>query len=107
MIYRVLIIISCMCLSGCFGTFGTRTGNQCVGEYPYKAIVLNVGGITEYAGNNNGSGFGSNFLMITICVLSLPIDIAIDTVLLPVDLISWPFGMKKGCCLDKLSNTYH
>ena len=29
-------------------------------------------------------------------LLSLPFDILIDVILLPADLIAWPFGYKKG-----------
>ncbi len=90
-----LILLGALLLSGCTGTMLTRTSSpmpmaasgsyDSFGGYPFQAVVVDYR-IEERSGNA-----GDNY---TIFV-SLAIDLVIDTVLSPVDLVAWAFGCRK------------
>ncbi|HEY9049939.1 MAG TPA: YceK/YidQ family lipoprotein [Gammaproteobacteria bacterium] len=81
-------------LSGCFGTYNTRImdHNQAkdtswAGKYPYQAVALDV----DAAANPRHGGA----IVTIISIISIPLDLVVDTILLPVDLIMWPLGFEK------------
>jgi uncharacterized protein YceK len=75
-------------LSGC-GTFVTRGENSW--HYPYKSAVEDVFMITDAVAGTELSSKGYDLMGMMVRgapgagVLSLPLDLVIDTVLLPVD----------------------
>jgi hypothetical protein len=92
-----------MCLTGCMGTYMTRiepiNGSFC-GKSPYESLaadgflVSHIGGGRDTSTNgsyDNGMGAFAWFGL-----FSIPVDFVVDTVLLPIDLIAWPLGYKKG-----------
>ena len=82
-------------MPGCLGTIGTRTGGDGVGKYPYMAVAADVAFPIHYFNEPNES-WGSITAAAIVGIISIPLDFVIDTVLLPVDLIAWPLGGKKG-----------
>ena len=75
-------------LSGCAGTLVTRYwshSGSSVGAYPYQAVA--------YDFKEAHDDFDFNSVLVLLCFL--PLDVTVDTILLPVDLIAWPFGKKK------------
>lgn len=95
---RTLITTSfafaCLSMSGCVGTILSRTpdGNENVsflGAYPYAGVVIDfrLASLTRSGQLGDFSG--------PLPLISIPLDIVIDTVLLPGDLIAWPFGYRK------------
>ena len=92
-----MALIAC-CLTGttgCLGTVGTRfiTANEgdWAGEYPFKAFVYDVKTIASDWHSDHTFGIGIPLL----ATFAWPWDIATDALLLPVDLILWPFGFRK------------
>lgn len=82
-------------LTGC-GTICTRYpgGSDGVGARPYEAVVQDA----VICKSVEGCAMG---------ILSMPVDIALDTVLLPVDLIAWPYGCKKQPAWDFTADWWH
>ena len=74
-------------LSGCMGTLLTRTGGSPIGGYPYQAVGLDV----SLVRGSQGAGESLTYIFIIT-----PLDFFLDTALLPLDLITWPFGLWKG-----------
>jgi uncharacterized protein YceK len=77
-------------LSGCVsGTHLTRVANpgHFAGKYPFEAVAVDIASL---------SGDANPILDVGVWgLLSLPLDIVIDAVLSPADLILWPFGVEK------------
>jgi len=77
--------------SGCVGTVFSRMPSSPMespfGRYPGDAVVLDVKFMSEGDDKYHSALVGA---------LSIIPDIIIDTVLLPIDLIAWPFGFKKN-----------
>ena len=67
--------------SGC-GTIHTRWGQHKFGAYPYQGAAVDVVGVFDSEG-------------VYYTLPSLPFDLAVDTVCLPVDLIWWMCGIEK------------
>ena len=80
-------VIASFMLSGCLGTFSSRDCDV-VGKYPGMAIA------EDFRVMGTPGPYGTGWLAV-IALISLPVDIVVDTVLLPVDLIAWPFGLKR------------
>lgn len=88
----LFLVFSLFLCSGC-GTLFTRCGDNgnVIGKYPYSAVGKDIDMIASVE-----SGVGYTILLIAPSgLISLPIDIVVDTVLLPADLIAWPFGLSK------------
>ena len=80
-----------MSLSGCVGTIITRAdgeGSNIIGAYPYQAVYSDC---VVVANPRDGGWRFSVF-----GVLSVPLDIVIDSVMLPFDLVAWPMGLHKN-----------
>lgn len=82
------------CLNGCFGTYATRfmandrsKDTSWVGKYPYQSIASDFN--TAAHPRHGGA------VITMISIVSIPFDLVVDTILLPVDLILWPMGLKK------------
>ena len=89
---HISVFFVTLLLSGCAGTIVTRFGGSVndphFGAYPYQAPVIDL--------KLMGAGGKLGLFEFEVGILSLPLDIAIDTVFLPVDLIMWTFGCKKN-----------
>ncbi len=89
-------------LSGCIGTFGTRTNNwgqgkKPIGSYPFKAVSEDLRMTYVLTDSDSGNDYSGIHIIGPIALMfSLPLDLAIDIVLTPLDLIAWPFGWKKS-----------
>lgn len=117
---RLIALMIVACLGGC-GTFMTRIfttessqgtdakgqHSDFVGAYPYSAVggdvALLMEGIDGRGPSPDPASTTDRQDQIACCVisaflaiLSLPIDLAVDTVLLPADLVAWPFGWRRG-----------
>ena len=55
------------------------------GGYPFQAVVVDYQ--IEDRSHNDGNSY--------VVLASLAIDLVVDTVLLPVDLVAWAFGCHK------------
>jgi hypothetical protein len=99
-----LVASTLIACTSCCGTLVTRGNGTLFGAYPLMAVwadlelMQRIGGETERL---------SDVVPITPLMsffgglLSLPIDIALDVVALPVDLTAWAFGNHKD---DEISN---
>ena len=82
-------------LCGCTGTMMTRTDSpmpgaargsySTFGGYPFKAVVVDYQ--LEERSNNGGDPHSA--------FLGLAVDIVVDLVLSPIDLVAWAFGCNK------------
>lgn len=91
----------CLCallltgFSGCTGTMLTRSddpmpqaesgSHDMFGGYPFQAVVVDYR-IEESSGNAGDSH---------VVFVSLAIDLVVDTLLAPIDLVAWAFGCRK------------
>jgi len=94
-IARVLPIAICLIgSSGCFGTGVTRIMGEsdCAGAYPGQAVAFDVRAFTSAWEEGHA---GEGVVMPVFAIFSLPVDIAVDVVLSPLDLILWPLGFEK------------
>ena len=90
-----LLLLSTLLLSGCTGTMLTRSdepmlhaesgSHDMFGGYPFQAVVADYH--IEESGDNSGDSH--------VVFVSLAIDIVVDTVLSPIDLVAWAFGCHK------------
>ena len=58
-----------------------------IGRYPFQAVGLDLSTAV-----NPPHGTGA---MSAVAIISIPLDIVVDAVLLLPDLIAWPFGKRK------------
>ena len=89
-----LIVLSLLGSSGCLGTGVTRFVGEddWAGKYPGQAVAFDVRAFTsDWEEGHAGEGI----LMPLLAIFSLPVDIAVDVLLSPVDLILWPLGFEK------------
>ena len=84
------ILLLLICSSGC-GTFITRTGSQHFGAFPYQSVGVDVEIASSTFIKPDAGAYGLGYGLISV----LP-DLAIDTILLPVDLIWWARGKAKN-----------
>jgi uncharacterized protein YceK len=92
----ILLFLLCTVLSGgcAFGTAVTRMNidklnTPLFGKYPYAAVVGDLKIVPTIGSHHEGDFFGG------LALISIPLDFVIDTLLLPIDLVAWPFGFKK------------
>lgn len=88
-------LLAAVLLSGCTGTMLTRTDAEmplaatgsydAVGGYPFQAVAV------DYRLEERSGGEGDSYNVF----LSLAVDLVVDVVLLPVDLVAWAFGCEK------------
>jgi len=79
----ILTLSLTVLVTGC-GTLVSRTGHTSFGAYPYQAVGTDVAVIAVEKPEVKGLAF-----------ISIPLDVVVDTVLLPPDLILWIAGHKK------------
>lgn len=96
-----LILASASGSVGCLGT-GTsripsynRPDESWFGSYPYRAVVDDVE-IIAWSGGSIPDSPAWGSVGILAGIVSIPFDLVVDTVLLPVDAIGWICGKKKG-----------
>jgi uncharacterized protein YceK len=93
---KILLLLISLLISGC-GTLLTRFAGDPVGAYPMQGIAVNArvigGGINEFT--HDPKIIEENSIPFLLVLLSFPCDLFIDVVLIPADLIAWPFGYKK------------
>ncbi len=79
--------------TGCFGTMVTRGGDggAFAGRYPFKAVASDVGMVINPGGSRDMNAF-----IALIAFISIPVDLSVDAVLMPVDLVLWPFGFDRS-----------
>ena len=91
---RVMLCFACsLPLFGC-GTVFTRASPDLFGAYPLQAVVFDLAFISKVGeGSQEFMGMSPNggWFFVT-GVVSLPFDLAIDLVALPVDLVAWTLG---------------
>lgn len=80
--------LSLLRCSGC-GTILSRSGDRPVGAYPYQAVAVDVRILRESSPESRHVDDAIGWTGVTIA------DALIDTVLLPVDLVFWLFGVHK------------
>ena len=98
----VLIFANTSC-----GTIHSRGGYQPFGRYPFQAVGFDIMHIPGVFGDGVDV-LGTRLSGITVTLwslLSLPIDLVADVVLLPVDVIAWTAGAKKDT-LDPVGQRY-
>ena len=91
-------LVCLLLLSGCIGTGTTRQygddGRRPFGSYPFAGVVVDCELVGMQRNPNDMTGLST--LAPVIGIISLPVDIVIDAVLAPLDLIAWPFGWRKN-----------
>ena len=97
-ILALLLIIACAGTTGC-GTLITRGGYEHFGAYPYQGVGKDVTMLAKTPkAIVHPEGIGEAILVI----VSLPCDLILDTVFLPVDAIGWMRGKKKDGWLSSV-----
>jgi uncharacterized protein YceK len=93
-VFPLMLACGCLGLTGCVGTFSTRANGvgDWAGAYPGMAVAADVCLMGQGA-SELPSDLGRDVL--ALAIISTPIDLALDTALLPVDLLLWPFGFSK------------
>ena len=92
----LIFVVAAISVSAC-GTLTTRRPVRPVGAYPFAALWTD--GLMIGQMFNGPVAFGS-FEMSGVevalwGVVSLPVDLVVDAVFLPVDLVGWAFGARK------------
>jgi len=85
---------------GC-GTVFSRSSPDLFGAYPLLAVEFDLVLISEVSGDGGeamGMAAGPAFFFVTGLV-SLPFDLAIDVVALPIDLVAWALGYQRDARL--------
>ena len=90
-----MLLLSCALLGGCTGTMLTRSDAPMAlaakgrystfGGYPFQAVVV------DYRIEERSGGEGDYYSVFA----SLAVDLAVDLVLSPIDLVAWAFGCRK------------
>lgn len=103
--YRSCLVMPvCMLLlTGCTGTMVTRgdrpmphvttAPHSLFGGYPFQAVVVDMQ--MEMQGVNDDGEHGRGSGNPVGPILSLAVDLVVDLVLSPIDLVAWPFGCHK------------
>ena len=97
---RLIAVLVCsLSVAGCAGTMMTRshqpmdhaaTGEHSMfGGYPFQAVVV------DYRIEEQHLNEGNSYVVLG----SLAIDLAVDTVLAPIDLVAWAFVCRKRSML--------
>lgn len=108
-VHAMWLVLALSCSSLCMGTLETRDGKYAghmsanlnehpdrFGEWPYEAVWVDVlwGDTIIHHDGGGVLAFGEAILA-PLFWLSIPLDFAIDTILLPADLVAWCFGYEK------------
>ena len=83
-----LVLVLCIALSGCLGTFVSRGIKDPIGAYPYQAVVVDSVVVVDSFAN-------WEIIPGILMVIGTILDAGLDTVLLVPDLIAWPCGLEK------------
>ncbi len=92
---KITLFVTVLLFTSCIGTISTRTGGDHIGRYPYQALYIDFYEMPQELIHKD-----ENLAIVPLFIFSFPFDLVIDTVLLPADLITWPFGYEKGGFLD-------
>ena len=88
----------CLVGPGCVGTYDSRWrsggADAFLGGYQLQAVVVDLTYLAGAFQSMEGSHWSGSELF-TFSLFSLPLDAALDLVLLPVDLVAWLFGHQK------------
>ncbi len=90
LLLALLLALLIVSQSGCIGTMLSRGNHDFAGKYPLQAVACDI----QHVVNDKFDGLG--ILVVTGCIISVPVDLAVDVVLMPVDLVLWPFGFDRG-----------
>lgn len=82
------LLLAAILISGC-GTLCSRTGKTSFGAYPYQAVGTDVAAVAVEKPELKALAF-----------VSIPLDLVLDTLFLPPDLILWVAGNKKDGLLS-------
>lgn len=82
------LLLTAILITGC-GTLLSRTGNTSFGAYPYQAVVGDAVLVAVEEPDVKALAF-----------VSIPLDLVLDTLFLPPDLIYWVAGKKKDGLLS-------
>ncbi len=101
-----IIPICALILTGCTGTMMTRSSSpmehadpaphSMFGGYPFQAVVVDFQ--IEKASGNAGNTYE--------VFASLAVDLVLDTVLAPIDLVAWAFGCHKRSMVSEPFRNY-
>src|SRR2546423_12809825 len=83
MLPKGLALLLTMLTSGC-GTLVSRTGQTSFGAYPYQAVGTDAAVVAVEKPD-----------LKILAFVSIPLDLAVDTLLLPPDVVLWVAGHKK------------
>jgi len=84
------LLLSQGALKGCLGTAMTRCQGQPIGGIPYSGTAFSAVATAECVTANDAAAIGA-----LVSIPSLPVDLAVDTILLVPDLIGWCLGATK------------
>ena len=88
-VLTVVMLITVL-FTGCAGTLHSRfdrtqsDSTHWVGKWPYQAIATDLTVVKNKHPLNS------------VAAASIPLDLVIDTICLPFDLVLWPFGFEKN-----------
>lgn len=89
-------------LAGC-GSINTRFDNSPIGRYPMQAVCVDGYCISRLVAGPVDL-WGTRISGVTVAIVglfSLPVDLCVDVVLLPVDAVAWALGEKKVLTFDE------
>jgi hypothetical protein len=67
--------------------------NDWAGKYPLQAVAFDIVAMTSSWESGHA---GEGILLPIVAILSLPVDLALDVLLSPLDLVLWPLGFDKN-----------
>ena len=91
MLRLFLVFITLLLTSGCAGTMLSRSGNAHFGKPVYGGVILDGVAVCISIIGHDEISKSTGLIM----GLSIPVDLAVDTVLLPADLVLWSLGNEK------------
>lgn len=95
-----LLITVSLLSCGCLGSYVSRTSRDdkgdTAGKWPYQAVAQDLVVIAEPLRNKEEwrREMANTFALYGL--VSIPSDLVCDTILLPVDLVLWPWGFEKS-----------
>lgn len=92
----VLLILAASSVSAC-GTMTTRSPARPIGSYPFGALYVDGIMIGQmFQERVVFPSFDMSGVEIALWgIVSLPVDLVLDAVFLPADLVGWAFGAEK------------
>lgn len=103
--HQLLVLAAGLSGAAC-GTMGTRTIGPVCGGAPFAAVAWDVVAMTKVFGPTERllDIDWSGPWLFTGGLVSLPVDLAIDVVALPFDLVAWAFGHEKNALWSQRRN---